>query len=70
MDEGRAALTRGYSDDSQLVVLRQQHNQECKGLMVQIRYLKAKFSRESTFRCDLSYQKQYLLVLMARLERK
>ena len=38
--------------------------------MVQIRYLKAKFTRESTFRCDLGYQKQYLLVLMSRLERK
>ncbi len=38
--------------------------------MLQIRYLKAKFTRESTFRCDLGYQKQYLLVLMTRLERK
>lgn len=53
-----------------LVQLRQQHNLECKGLMVQIKYLKAKFTRESAFRCDLGYQKQYLLVLMARLERK
>ena len=38
--------------------------------MVQIRYLKAKFTRESTFRSDLAYQKQYLLVLMARFERR
>ena len=52
------------------MALRQQHNQECKGLMVQIRYLKAKFTRESTFRSDLAYQKQYLLVLMARFERR
>ncbi|CDO73312.1 hypothetical protein BN946_scf185008.g74 [Trametes cinnabarina] len=57
------------ADDRQLVALKQQHNKECKGLMVQIRYLKAKFTREWTFRCDLGYQKQYLLVLMARLER-
>ncbi|KAI0366979.1 hypothetical protein BV20DRAFT_951123 [Pilatotrama ljubarskyi] len=57
------------ADDRQLAALRQQHNKECKGLMVQIRYLKAKFTREYTFRCDLGYQKQYLLVLMARLER-
>ncbi|KAI9064084.1 hypothetical protein FKP32DRAFT_1625808 [Trametes sanguinea] len=57
------------ADDRQLVSLKQQHNKECKGLMVQIRYLKAKFTREWTFRCDLGYQKQYLLVLMARLER-
>ncbi|OJT11389.1 hypothetical protein TRAPUB_12084 [Trametes pubescens] len=58
------------ADDTQLVALRQQHNKECKGLMVQIRYLKAKYTREYVFRCDLGYQKQYLLVLMARLERK
>ena len=63
-------IDRCCRDDHQLVALKQQHNKECKGLMVQIRYLKAKYSRESTFRCDLVYQKQYLLVLMARLERK
>ncbi|KAI0629314.1 hypothetical protein C8Q77DRAFT_1143253 [Trametes polyzona] len=57
------------ADDRQLVELKQQHNKECKGLMVQIRYLKAKYTRECVFRCDLGYQKQYLLVLMARLER-
>lgn len=45
-----------------------QHKQECKGLIVQIRYLKAKFTRESTLRDDLSYQKQYLLVLLASFE--
>ena len=38
--------------------------------MVQIKYLKAKYTRESTFRSDLGYQKQYLLVVMARLERR
>ncbi|KAI8969366.1 hypothetical protein BD414DRAFT_503572 [Trametes punicea] len=57
------------ADDHQLAALKQQHNKECKGLMVQIRYLKAKFTREFAFRCDLGYQKQYLLVLMTRLER-
>ena len=51
------------------MALKQQHNRECKGLMVQIKYLKAKYTRESAFRCDLAYQKQYLLVLMARLGR-
>ncbi|KAI0675751.1 hypothetical protein C8Q78DRAFT_964116 [Trametes maxima] len=58
------------ADERQLLALKQQHNKECKGLMVQIRYLKAKFTRESTFRLDLGYQKQYLLVIMSRLERK
>ena len=56
-------VLRYHRDGQQLVALRQQHNQECKGLMLQIRYLKAKFTRESTFRCDLGYQKQYLTVL-------
>ncbi|KAF9224049.1 hypothetical protein BS17DRAFT_880101 [Gyrodon lividus] len=52
----------------QLEELKAQHKQECKGLIVQIRYLKAKFTRESTLRDDLSYQKQYLLVLLSGFE--
>ncbi|KAG9313115.1 hypothetical protein JVU11DRAFT_6565 [Chiua virens] len=56
------------TDDVQLDELRAQHNQECKGLIVQIRYLKAKFTRESTLRDDLSYQKKYLLVLLSSFE--
>ncbi|KAH0836767.1 hypothetical protein J3R83DRAFT_8515 [Lanmaoa asiatica] len=55
-------------DDGQLDEMRVQHKQECKGLIVQIRYLKAKFTRESTLRDDLSYQKQYLLVLLSSFE--
>ncbi|KZV68006.1 hypothetical protein PENSPDRAFT_583044 [Peniophora sp. CONT] len=54
---------------SQLVALRSQHKLESKGLIVQINYLKAKFTRENTLRIDLSYQKRYLLVLLARHER-
>lgn len=38
--------------------------------MLQIRYLKAKFTRESTFRCDLTYQKKYLLTLMEQFEKR
>ncbi|KAJ8079575.1 hypothetical protein PM082_011162 [Marasmius tenuissimus] len=56
-------------DDTQLTSLKLQHNKECKGLIVQIRYLKAKFTRESMLRFDLAYQKQYLLVLLAKFER-
>ncbi|KAG1774133.1 hypothetical protein EV702DRAFT_1126979 [Suillus placidus] len=56
--------TNGY----QLVELKNQHKEECKGLVVQIRYLKAKFTRESTLRDDLAYQKQYLLVLLSSFE--
>ncbi|KAI0045417.1 hypothetical protein FA95DRAFT_1495451 [Auriscalpium vulgare] len=56
-------------DDSQLVALKAQHKLESKGLVVQIHYLKAKFTRENTLRTGLSYQKRYLLVLLARHER-
>ncbi|KAI9451888.1 hypothetical protein F5148DRAFT_1378754 [Russula earlei] len=53
----------------QLSALRNQHRLECKGLVVQIHYLKAKFTRENTLRMDLSYQKRYLLILLSRRER-
>ncbi|KAJ7117849.1 hypothetical protein C8R44DRAFT_832392 [Mycena epipterygia] len=56
-------------DDRQLSALKLQHNKECKGLIVQIRYLKAKFTRESSLRSDLCYQKQYLLVLLSKFEK-
>ncbi|KAG6334363.1 hypothetical protein ID866_4724 [Astraeus odoratus] len=48
------------ADGQQLEALKAQHKQECKGLIIQIRYLKAKFTRESTLRDDLSYQKHVL----------
>lgn len=56
------------ADEQKLEALKVQHKQECKGLIVQIRYLKAKFTRESTLRDDLAYQKRYLLVLLANFE--
>ncbi|KAI5120368.1 hypothetical protein M0805_006890 [Coniferiporia weirii] len=49
--------------------LKLKHKKECKGLFVQIRYLKAKFTRESSLRDDLGYQKHYLLVLLSRFEK-
>ncbi|KAG2137608.1 uncharacterized protein EDB93DRAFT_1106565 [Suillus bovinus] len=59
----------GFATDGyQLVELKKQHKEECKGLVVQIRYLKAKFTRESTLRDDLVYQKHYLLVLLSNFE--
>jgi hypothetical protein len=57
-------------DGKQLSALKLQHNKECKGLFVQIQYLKAKFARESTLRFDLVYQKQYLLELLRQLEKR
>ncbi len=63
-------LTLFDRDEGQLSAIKLQHNKECKGLIVQIRYLKAKFVRESTLRFDLVYQKQYLMVLLGHLERR
>lgn len=57
-----------YRDAKQVAELKIQHNKECKGLIVQIRYLKAKFIRESTFREDLTWQKEYLLVLLGQFK--
>ncbi|KAJ3717958.1 hypothetical protein C8R42DRAFT_724167 [Lentinula raphanica] len=56
-------------DDRQLSALKLRHNKEAKGLIVQIRYLKAKFTRESMLRFDLAYQKQYLLILLKQFEK-
>ncbi|KAK0548322.1 hypothetical protein OC861_003625 [Tilletia horrida] len=49
--------------------IRQHHIEECKGLMLRIRYLKAKWVRENDFRADLSYQKTFLQQLVGGLER-
>ncbi|KAG1876069.1 hypothetical protein C8R48DRAFT_669276 [Suillus tomentosus] len=47
----------GFATDGyQLIELKKQHKEECKGLVVQIRYLKAKFT------------KHYLLVLLSNFE--
>lgn len=50
--------------------MRLQHKDECKGLLVNIRYLQAKLTREGTFRLDLGHQKRYLLVLLAQFEKR
>ncbi|KAK0501582.1 hypothetical protein EDD18DRAFT_1066550 [Armillaria luteobubalina] len=55
-------------DEQQLSAIKLQHNKECKGLIVQIRYLKAKYTRESNMRLDLVFQKQYLMGLLGRME--
>lgn len=44
------------------------HQSECRGLLLQIRYEKAKFMRESDLRADLIHQKKYLLGLVGGLE--
>ena len=57
-------------DEHELSKIKLQYNRECKGLFVQIEYLKAKFIRESVFRSDLAYQKQYFLVLLTQFEKR
>lgn len=57
-------------DNELLASLKSQHNKECKGLMVQINYLKGKFTRENVFRQELAYQKQYLLLVLAKLRNR
>jgi hypothetical protein len=50
--------------------MKSRHNQECKGLMVQIRYLKAKYTRESNLRCMVIAQKDYVVSLLACFEQR
>lgn len=45
-----------------------QHRAQCKGLLLQIRYEKAKYMRESDLRTDLIQQKRYLLGIVGGLE--
>ena len=60
-------LRLGSSSES---ALKSRHKQECKALLLDIRYLKVKFTRENTFREDLSLQKEYLLILIGKLSRQ
>lgn len=50
----------GRSDPRAMARLAERHSQECKGLLLRIRYLKVLFTRESMFRADLAKQKTYL----------
>ncbi|KAF5373341.1 hypothetical protein D9615_007388 [Tricholomella constricta] len=57
------------ADDGQLFAMKFRHKEESKGLIAQIRYLKAKYIREASFRSDLGYQKMHLLVPLAQFEK-
>ncbi|KAI0339572.1 hypothetical protein BDW22DRAFT_1399775 [Trametopsis cervina] len=57
------------SASTDLSTFEARHKAECKGLVLQINYLKAKWVRESNMRDNLGNQKQYLLVLLAKSER-
>ncbi|KZP01515.1 hypothetical protein CALVIDRAFT_532276 [Calocera viscosa TUFC12733] len=58
-----AAQTEARTEIEQLRI---QHKKECKGLIVQIHYLKDLYRRETVFRMDLAYQKSYLQAALAR----
>lgn len=44
--------------------MKARHSQEAKGLLVMIRYLKLRVTREATFRGDMGYQKEYLSTMV------
>ncbi|CAG8763956.1 2287_t:CDS:2, partial [Racocetra persica] len=48
--------------------IKAQHAEDCKMLLHEVRYLKAKCYRESAFRADLCYQKKFLMVLLGGME--
>ncbi|PWN28345.1 hypothetical protein BDZ90DRAFT_231334 [Jaminaea rosea] len=62
------AATMGPTAHQDTAALRAKHAAECKGLLTQIRYLKAKYMRESDLREDLCFQKTYLLQMVGGLE--
>lgn len=57
-------------DHLSVAELKLKHRREAKGLLLDISYLKTKFTRENTFREDLSLQKEYLLILIGDLSRQ
>lgn len=46
------------------------HRKETLGIFTEVKHLKAVISRETTFRADLSLQKEYLLILIGQLSRQ
>ncbi|KAJ9478700.1 PACT_coil_coil domain-containing protein [Pseudozyma hubeiensis] len=53
-----------YVEDHSLIAARKMHEAECKGLLLQIKYLKLKLNREMDLRADLAHQKQYISLLL------
>ncbi|GAC98814.1 hypothetical protein PHSY_006409 [Pseudozyma hubeiensis SY62] len=53
-----------YVEDHSLIAARKMHEAECKGLLLQIKYLKLKLNREMDLRADLVHQKQYISLLL------
>ncbi|CBQ70983.1 related to Cingulin [Sporisorium reilianum SRZ2] len=65
LDQLERSQTAGAAlDDHSLHAARQMHEAECKGLLLQIKYLKLKLNREMDLRSDLTHQKQYISLLL------
>lgn len=58
-----------YAEEPSLLAARKMHEAECKGLILQIKYLKLKLNREMDLRADLTHQKQYISLLLQGLTR-
>ncbi|SAM83788.1 uncharacterized protein UBRO_20788 [Ustilago bromivora] len=58
-----------YAEEPSLIAARKMHQAECKGLILQIKYLKLKLNREMDLRADLTHQKQYISLLLQGLAR-
>ncbi|KAG8904159.1 hypothetical protein FRB99_002176 [Tulasnella sp. 403] len=57
------------ASEQSIQAVKAQHRNECKGLFVQIHYMKDRVRREATMRSDLAYQKKYLLDIIAVMEK-
>ena len=66
----RIKLTFSISDSTQGQTSEAQHKAECKGLILQINFVKAKWAREFNLRGSLVFQKNYLLDLLAKREKR
>lgn len=64
-----AAAPPPYVEEHSLVAARKIHEAECKGLILQIKYLKLKLNREMDLRADVTHQKQYISLLLQGLTR-
>ncbi|GJJ11416.1 hypothetical protein Clacol_005649 [Clathrus columnatus] len=67
--ELQSHICKKQVDNQDISLLRIQHKNDCKGLMVHIEYLKTQIRRESIIKEDLVYQKRYLLDVLAKFEK-
>ena len=69
LERSRTTAPPPYVEEHSLIAARKMHEAECKGLILQIKYLKLKLNREMDLRADLTHQKQYISLLLQGLTR-